>query len=213
VPGLRLRHGLTPDSERPTLTLPDDALVVLIGIAGSGKSSLAARAFAPYQILSSDALRGLVAGDPNDQHATDDAFRLLHQVLEMRLRRGRLTVVDATSVEPSARAELLDVAWRFRRPSVALVFDLDLEVCLARNLARTDGRRPPAAVRRQHRWLRDSLPRLSEEGFDHVERLTTSEQVESLRIAIDRGPGTTKRPEGTGLRRRRPKPPDRYRNP
>ena len=44
------------------LRLPDPALVVLVGAAGAGKSTLAARWFAPGEILSSDACRGLVAG-------------------------------------------------------------------------------------------------------------------------------------------------------
>jgi len=46
------------------LDLPSDALVVLVGVAGSGKSTLAERLFAADQILSSDAFRAEVAGDP-----------------------------------------------------------------------------------------------------------------------------------------------------
>jgi hypothetical protein len=37
------------------LALPADALVVLVGVSGSGKSSWAARRFPPRVILSSDA--------------------------------------------------------------------------------------------------------------------------------------------------------------
>ena len=75
------------------IALPVDALVVLVGIAGAGKTTFAARHFAPTQVLSSDAMRALVADSPTAQGATDDAFEILHRLLEMRLRRGRLTVV------------------------------------------------------------------------------------------------------------------------
>src|SRR5687767_3437484 len=124
------------------LRLPTDALVMLIGVAASGKSTFAARHFAPTQVLSSDAMRAMITDDPHAQAATDDAFDLLHQLLAMRLRRGRRTVVDSTNVEGSARAELTAIARRHRRPVVAIVLDLPLRVALERN-ARRPKPRPP----------------------------------------------------------------------
>jgi protein phosphatase len=147
------------------LVVPPDAMVALVGPSGSGKSTFARRAFASHEVLSSDALRALVSGDEADQTATDDAFRVLHTILDMRMRRGLLTVVDATNVEHWARRLLTDVARRYRRPTAAIVFDLPLEVALEHNARRTDKRRPPSAIRRQHRWMRESLPALIGEGF------------------------------------------------
>ena len=126
-----------------SITLPSDAMVVLVGIAGSGKSTFAARHFTPTQVLSSDALRALISDSPSTQGATDDAFDLLHQILAMRLRRGRLTVVDATNVEAWAREQLLAVARGHRRPCVAIVLDVPVEVAVERNAARP-APRPPA---------------------------------------------------------------------
>jgi predicted kinase len=154
-----------------TILLPPDALVMLIGVAGSGKTTFAARHFAPAEVVSSDAMRALVAGDPLDQAATDDAFELLHTVVEKRLRRGLLTVIDATNVEAWARQQLLDVAWRARRPAVAIVLDPGLEIALERNAGRSDGRRPATAVRRQQRWLDQGLAEIANEGFAAVEHL------------------------------------------
>jgi predicted kinase len=149
------------------VTLPADAVVVLIGPSGAGKSTFAARHFAPTEVLSSDALRAAVADDPNDQTATDAAFELLHTILGMRLARRRLTVVDATNVEAWARERILAVARRLHRPSAAIVFDLPLAVCLERNAVRGDGR-PPAAIRRQHARMRASLEGLAGEGFEPI---------------------------------------------
>jgi protein phosphatase len=166
------------------LRLPANAMVVLVGPSGSGKSSFAAQHFPPTQVLSSDALRAIVADDANDQTATNAAFELLHAALAMRLARRRLTVVDATSVEGWARERLLAVARQHRRPAAAIVFDLPLATCLERNAARTDRRLPPASIRRQHQRMRGSLDGLAAEGFDPIVVLATPEAVEALRIEL-----------------------------
>jgi protein phosphatase len=102
----------------------------------------------------------------------------------MRLRRGRLTVVDATNVEEWARRELVALARRHRRPVVAIVLDLPFETLLERNALRPDGARPRAALTRQARWLRDSLLSLPNEGFDAVHRLGSAEEVDSVRLEV-----------------------------
>jgi protein phosphatase len=166
----------------PVISLPADALVLLVGIAASGKSTFAARHFASTAVLSSDVLRAMITDNPSAQGATDDAFDLLHRILAMRLRRGRLTVVDATNVEDWARAELIGAARRHRRPAVAIVLDVPLEVALARNATRPPPRPPPAALRRQYQWLADSLLTLPGEGLDAVHHLRSVEQIDAARI-------------------------------
>lgn len=167
-----------------SIPIPTGALVLLIGIAASGKSTFAARHFGPTQVVSSDALRALVADDPGAQEATDDAFDLLHRLLRMRLGRGRLTVVDATNVQDWARAELIAVAQQHRRPVVAIVLDLPIEVALERNLARGSRRPPAAALRRQQRWLHDSLATLADEGVTVVHHLRSTDEIDAVRMQV-----------------------------
>jgi predicted kinase len=178
-PAAEIRGGR---SVSPALSLPRDALILLIGIAASGKSTFAHRHFAPTEILSSDALRAIIADDASAQGATDDAFDLLHRILAMRLRRGRLTVVDATNVEDWARAELVAMARHHRRPAVAIVLDVPLPVALERNATRAAPRPPPGAIRRQHRWLDDSLPSLEREGFAAVHVLRSVDEIDGARF-------------------------------
>ena len=95
-------------AERMTeLSIPELSLVVLVGVTGSGKSTFARAHFKPTEVISSDYCRGLVADDENDQSATKDAFEVLHFIVGKRLDAGRLTVVDATNVQPEARRELV----------------------------------------------------------------------------------------------------------
>ena len=83
------------------MTIPDLCLVALIGATGSGKSHFASRHFRPTEVVSSDACRAMVADDATDQAATPDAFEVLNFIAAKRLRAGRLTVIDATSVQRS----------------------------------------------------------------------------------------------------------------
>ena len=164
------------------IALPSDAMVVLVGIAGSGKSTFARAHFAPTEILSSDAFRAVVADDEADQSASGDAFALLHAALALRLRRARLAVVDATNVEEWGRRQLLDIANRARRPSVAIVLDIAVGICLERLTSRSVRPVPPHAVRRQQRDLRRSLAGLLDEGFSAVYAIGSPEVAATVQV-------------------------------
>jgi predicted kinase len=159
-------------------TWPPDALVLLVGAAGCGKSTWAAQRFAPSQVLSSDAFRAIVAGDAADQSATSDAFRLLHQAVRARLRRGLLTIVDATNLTAASRRGLLGYAKRAGRPGLAVVFDVPLARCLEQNAARTERQVPEDVVRRHHRALQGTMALLPREGYAEI-RVVTADEVSS----------------------------------
>jgi predicted kinase len=147
--------------ERPPIRIPADALVILVGASGSGKSTFAARWFPAEGILSSDRLRAELTGDAADQSANGLTFRILHAQLERRLAAGRLAVVDATNVTAAARRPLLERAARFGRPVALIVLDLAEDACLARNAARPGRIVPAAAVRRQLAALRADRDQLA----------------------------------------------------
>src|SRR6185369_10435731 len=119
--------------ETMRIVIPELSFVVLIGPSGSGKSTFARRHFRPTEILGSDTFRGLVSDDENDQTATEDALEALYSVARKRLRRGRLTVLDATNVQPESRKKAVAVAREFERLPIAIVFDLPEQVCNERN--------------------------------------------------------------------------------
>ncbi|MBO0655541.1 polynucleotide kinase-phosphatase [Streptomyces triculaminicus] len=169
------------------LAVPDLCLVVLVGATGSGKSTFAARHFKPTETISSDFCRGLVSDDENDQSAGKDAFDVLHYIVGKRLAAGRLTVVDATNVQPEARQSLVALAREYDVLPVAIVLDMPEEVCAERNAARPE--RAGAGLRviqRHRRELRRSLKHLEREGFRRVHVLRDTAQADAAEIVRER---------------------------
>ncbi|WP_328409875.1 polynucleotide kinase-phosphatase [Streptomyces violaceus] len=178
---------MTDVREGRVLPVTDLSLVVLVGASGSGKSTFARRNFKPTEIISSDFCRGLVSDDENDQSATKDAFDVLHYIAGKRLAAGRRTVVDATSVQPDARRQLIDLARQYDVLPIAIVLDVPEEVCAERNAGRTDRADMPRRVIHRHtRELRRSLRHLEREGFRKVHVLRGAAEVEHATIVTEK---------------------------
>ncbi|KUN58439.1 ATP-binding protein [Streptomyces griseorubiginosus] len=174
----RLDNALPLDT-----TIPDNALVCLIGAAGAGKSTWAST-WPGTQVLELDRFRALVSDDAGKQEATDDAVFALQAVLEARLARGLMTVVDATNSETAVRAGLIATARRHGVPTVALVVPTPASVCVERQDGRPDNRSVPAPiVRAQHAAVVDAWPGLPGEGFDHV---VVAENIHRLEPLLQR---------------------------
>ncbi|MCX5203604.1 polynucleotide kinase-phosphatase [Streptomyces sp. NBC_00237] len=183
----------TTAEESPSTTAPrrlpvtDLSLVVLVGATGSGKSTFARKHFKPTEVISSDFCRGLVADDENDQSASRDAFDVLHYIAGKRLEAGRLTVVDATSVQAESRKQLVQLARKYDVLPIAIVLDLPEEVCAARNAQRPDRAGMPRHVIQRHkRELRRSLRGLEREGFRKVHILRSVEEVDAAEIVLEK---------------------------
>jgi protein phosphatase len=165
------------------IELPTPALIALCGSAASGKSTWARARFADTEIVSSDNLRAAMTDDPSDQSIHDEVFDVLQRIVDVRLRKLRLCVVDATNLHPHARAPLLRLAAQHRVPAVLVRFAVPLETRIAWD---ADRRHPVGpAVLRQHeddeRRLDALLPG---EGWDHIVRL----DVHSLDAPVKRQP-------------------------
>ncbi len=173
-------------TEPRQVNVPAKGLVVLIGVSGSGKSTFARTHFEPTEVVSSDHCRGLVSDDENDQSATADAFDLLHHLVSIRLRRGLLTVVDATNVQQHARAELVKVAKSHDVLVDAIVLDVPESVAIARNGGRADRDFGSHVVTRQQRALKKSLARLKKEGFRRVHTLRGEDEIAAVEIVRER---------------------------
>lgn len=159
------------------IAIPDFSLVVLIGASGSGKSTFARTHFRSTEILSSDFCRGLVSDDENNQDATTDAFAVLHTIAAKRLERMKLTVIDATNVQPEARKPLIALARQYHALPVAIVLDVPDRVSFERNQQRADRNFGMHVITRQRGQLKRSLRGLEREGFRRVVILRDEAQI------------------------------------
>jgi protein phosphatase len=168
------------------ITIPELSLVVLVGVSGSGKSTFSKRHFKPTEILSSDFCRGLVSDQENNQSATKDAFEVLQFIARKRLAAGKLTVVDATNVQPESRKPFVQLAREFHCLPVAIVLNVPERLAHDRNKTRADRDFGSHVVRQQTQQLHRSLRNLEREGFRHVFILKSPEEIDS--VTVERQP-------------------------
>ena len=161
-------------------------MVVLVGPSGCGKSTFARKHFKPTEVLSSDFCRALVSDDENSQAATRDAFEVLHFIASKRLAAGKLTVVDATNVQPEARKPLVALAREYHVLPVALVLNLHDRICQDRNRERPDRNFGPHVIRQQSQQLRRSIRNLKREGFRHIHEFSSPSEIDE--VVIERQP-------------------------
>ena len=156
------------------LRLPDPCLVVLIGAAGSGKSTWAASQFGPWRVVAADDLRAVVGLHEHDQRASKDAFDVLERIADARLRRGFTTVLDSTGLDAKRRAAWVALARRRGVPVHAVVFDVDERQVRAWN--RNRERPVPSNVVTSQLQAVAALA-LDDEAFDGVHRPADVELV------------------------------------
>jgi len=179
------------------VSLPDPAVVVLVGPSGSGKSTWAGAHYRREEIVSSDALRGVVGSGPHDLDATADAFDLLERVVAARTGRGLTTVVDTLGTDDARRRAWLARAREVGLPAVLVVMDTPDAECRRRNGTRDRPVPAPtlAAQLKRHRAL---VPQLELEGWDVVHTVASGEADAAPPPHPDTGP--TERRTSQGLK-------------
>jgi predicted kinase len=164
------------------LVIPKPALVLLVGPSGSGKSTFGAEHFKPAEIVSSDSLREMVSDDPSDQNASAEAFKLLALIANGRLRRRLTTVIDATNLRAANRKRLRQVASRYGIPTVAIAFDLPVEVYMEHNRLRRDRMVDAEVVADQAARMTEAMTDLAEERYAAVYIIQDPDLLRSLRV-------------------------------
>ena len=168
------------------ISIPEFALVAMIGSTSSGKSSFAAKHFKPTEILSSDFFRAMITDDENDQSISADAFDLLYYAANKRLNHMRLTVIDATNLQEYARKQVIDLAREQNVHAVAIVLNLPEEILQERNKARPERNYPPRVIRQHCQQVHRCIRNLKREGFRFVYVINSMEQLENTEIVREK---------------------------
>lgn len=164
------------------IEIPEFCLVALVGGTSSGKSTFAKKHFLPTEILSSDFFRGMVSDDENNQNVSGQAFDLLFYAANKRLDNMKLTVIDATNVQQSARKQVIEVAREQNVHAVAIVLNMPESLMQERNKARSDRNLPERVISQHCRDVKRSIKGLKREGFRFVYVINSPEQLENVEI-------------------------------
>jgi protein phosphatase len=124
----------------------------------------------------------MVSDDAADQEASAEAFRLLALIANGRLRRRLTTVIDATNLRATNRKRLRQVASRYGILTVAIAFDLPVEVYMERNQRRPDRVVDSTVVADQGERMKEAVAALAGESYAAVYLIQDAESLNSLTI-------------------------------
>ena len=166
-------HSANP----PSLVIPKQTLIVLCGPAGSGKSTFAQRfverhyvqGCRPTTIVSSDYCRELICDEVTNQQINRDTFDLFYYIIQKRMFQHSLTIADSTALIPQARRRLVEMARRQRFTTCLVVFNMSLQICIARDGEANRGRVVGEQVIAYHiKQLQHALQEIPHEGWDQI---------------------------------------------
>lgn len=150
------------------LEIPEFCLVVLVGWPGSGKSAFARAHFKPTEVVSLEWGQDLIDERESGRDARGDACDVVRFIAEKRLKRRRITVIDAANVTRRERAGLLNLAKRYHAEAVAIVFDPGEAAWQRRIAARADRLTLSIEGGKRAEALKRVIRGLEREGFRNV---------------------------------------------
>jgi predicted kinase len=152
--GRVLQRGVADSTAAPL------EVVVLVGLPGSGKTTLYRERYAATHVHVSRDLLKNASNAPRRQEA----------LIVDALAAGRSVVVDNTHPRRADRAAVIAIARRHGARVVAVHLAAPTRVCLARNAQREGAARvPPVAIFAAAKRLE---PPTAEEGFDGTETVS-----------------------------------------
>jgi protein phosphatase len=167
------------------IIIEEPSLILLVGVGSSGKTTFAKKHFLPTQIISSDVCRANICDSETDMRFLQPGFQLLNEILVKRLQAKKLSVIDATNTRLEDRQGYLKMACKYHIPTIAIVFDIELDVSLARNSKRSDRGGCSDYIFRQKEQLSQSFYELRKgKDYKEVFVLSTPNQIKKQKIVL-----------------------------
>lgn len=163
------------------IKLPEIALILLVGPSSSGKSTFARKHFLGTEVISSDYCRALVSDDENDLSATSDAFEVLNFLAAKRLKRGKLTVIDALNLHKEDRDKLVRLAKDNYALAAAIVLETPIKQLFERHEGRTDRNFGRQVLEKHYDMYRRTLKSIKREGFGYTYVVNPEEELQIVR--------------------------------
>ena len=114
-------------------------LILMRGAPGSGKSTLIKDSGLSNYAISLDELRRLLAAEESCQLPTSvnkEAYALLHSILQTRVQKGKLIILDAVNASVDHIKGSIELAENYGYNVVYFQMQTSLEQCLENNLCR-----------------------------------------------------------------------------
>ena len=115
-------------------------LILMRGAPGSGKTALINDSGLSNYAISLDELRRLLAAEENGQLPTSvnkETYALLYSILQTRVQKGRLIILDAVNASIDHLKDSLDLAEKAGYRIVYYQMPTSLKNCLENNLRRS----------------------------------------------------------------------------
>jgi len=148
--------------------IPLHCLVIMVGPANGGKTTLANQKFQPYEILNAEAIRSDLVGDYQRMDINDSVFREIHRRAILKLEMGERVVIDATNLRKKDRISLSEIGLKVGVPIYYIICNRPLDEKL--KLAKHSWRASPANIIGKHDHVFRSNERdiLRGDGFANV---------------------------------------------
>ena len=118
------------------IAIEKNTLVLVAGAPGSGKSTFAMEQFPLDAIISTDRLRQELTNNPANQIIFGKAFFLAQQIMEERLKRGEIAVLDAQNLSEERRNTFYKIAARYGSKIDLIFLDTDVQEIVRRGKSR-----------------------------------------------------------------------------
>lgn len=148
-------------------------LIVMVGVAGSGKSYIAHKY--SYPVVSSDDIRAELYGNAEDQSHNQEVFNEVHKRINAYLKAGQSCVYDATNLSRKRRKGFLKTLPSGVR-KIAHVVATELDVILEQNASR-ERHVPEEVIMKMYKSM--TLPRM-DEGWDEIRYDSNPKNKKSL---------------------------------